>query len=55
MATSRSKIQDSVAGELNGEQVEVKGPDPDRLAEHKAQTRAFKESVGKVKGPAKDR
>jgi ribosomal protein L6P/L9E len=50
-AHSRSRIADSVAVEVNGEEVEVKGPDPDRLANHEAEVAAF-DSTADIKGPA---
>lgn len=41
MATSKAKVTDSIEVVLNGETVEVKGPDPDRLADHDAESDAY--------------
>lgn len=49
MATSKSKVTDSITVELNGTTVEPegKGPDPDRLANHKAETKAYEARLRK--------
>lgn len=49
MATSKAKQTDSIEVEVNGEPA-VKGPDPDRLADHKAEAKAF---AARVKREAK--
>lgn len=54
-ANSKGKISDAVTVEVNGEQVDVKGPDPERLRSHRNELRRFKESPDSPKGPARDR
>jgi len=41
MVTNQSQVTDSVTVAVNGEQVDAKGPDADRLKGHAAEARAF--------------
>lgn len=41
MINEKAQLTDSIIVELNGVRTDAKGPDPDRLADHAKERRAF--------------